>query len=332
MKEIITTRMRVQIFLPIWLFILSMNPSFAQEGIPVYYDYLTDNLTLLHPAMNGASRCSKVRLNGRMQWAGVQNFPMLQTLSVNSHLGKNSGFGLIIYNDRNGYHSQKGLQFAFAHHLQLSKGNTFNQLSFGLSAMYSMNQLDQTSFDPALFDPVVSRVLESAGYFNMDLGLAWHIQGFYFIASAKNILLMHRPLYSPDLENANLRNYIGHIGYFIGKGRGLHFEPSVMMQYKEYSEELIGDFNGKFYLDLSGGGALFFGASYRNYFDSSSIQSLQDVSPFLGIFINRFTVSYVYTHQLSETTFSQGGFHQITLGFNFDCRERPPALVCPHLK
>jgi type IX secretion system PorP/SprF family membrane protein len=318
------------ILLFIAAFLLQENR--AQEGIPIYYDYLTDNLTLIHPAMNGASRCSKVRLNGRMQWTGVDDFPMLQTLSINSHLGENSGFGAILFNDRNGYHSQKGLQFAFAHHLQLSKGNTFNQLSFGLSAMYSMNQLDQTGFDPSNFDPAVSGVLESAGYFNMDVGLAWHVDGFYFIASAKNILLIHRPLYSPGVENVNLRNYVGHLGYFFGKQEGLHFEPSVMLQFKEYSGELIGDFNAKFFYDMPNGSAFFIGASYRNYFDSATVQSLQDITPFVGFFIDRYTFSYVYTHQLSQTTFSQGGFHQITLGFNFDCRERPPVLACPHLR
>ncbi len=323
--------MKFRLILPV-LFVFFLKISLkAQEGIPIYYDYLTDNLTLIHPAMAGASRCSKIRINGRMQWVGVEDFPMLQTISFNSHLGKRSGYGVNLYNDRNGYHSQKGLQLIFAHHLQLSKGNKLNQLSFGLAAMYTMHQLDQTSFDPGQFDPAVSRVLESAGYFNMDMGMAWHMDKFYFIISAKNILLISRSLYSTGLENVNLRNYVFHAGYFYGKKHGLHFEPSVMIQYKEFSGNLIGDFNAKFYYDLSKGGALFFGASYRNYFDSISIQPLQDFTPFIGIFVNKFLISYVYTHQISKTTFSKGGFHQITLGYNFDCRKKLPKILCPHL-
>lgn len=304
----------------------------AQEGIPIYYDYLTDNLTLIHPALVGASRCSKVRLSGRMQWSGVEDFPMLQTLSINSHLGKKSGFGIILYNDRNGYHSQKGMQFAFAHHLQLSQGATFNQLSFGLSAMYSLNQIDYADFDMEDSDPVLKNIMNSGGYFNMDVGLAWHIEHFFFIFSAKNLLLMNRPLYSEKIENANLRNYVTTIGYFFGKNQGLHFEPSVMLQYKDYSQELIGDFNGKFYLDFPDGGAFFIGASYQNYFESAATQSLQDITPMIGAFFGKFMIAYVYTHQLSETTFSKGGFHQLTLGFNFDCRERIIHYGCPHLR
>jgi len=36
---------------------LGMN---AQEGLPTYSDYLTDNLYLIHPSMAGASNCTKV--------------------------------------------------------------------------------------------------------------------------------------------------------------------------------------------------------------------------------------------------------------------------------
>ena len=303
----------------------------AQEGIPVYYDYLTDNLFLIHPAMAGASSCSKARLTGRMQWTGVKDFPMLQTLNVSAHLGKSSGFGVILYNDRNGYYSQKGFQMAFAQHILLSKGYTLNKLSFGISAMYSLNQLDMTEFDPNNFDPAVGNVMQSGGYLNVDVGLAYHLENFFLIASVKNLLLMNRPLYSPGIENNNLRNYVGNIGYFFGKREGFHFEPSVMLQYKDYSKELIGDFNAKFYQDVSNG-AVFFGLSYRQYFNANIYGTLHDITPIIGFYSNKFIISYIYTYQLAKNTFGKGGFHQITLGFNFDCRRHEPELGCPHIR
>ena len=45
----------------------------AQEGLPTYSDYLTDNLYLIHPSMAGASNCTKVRLTGRQQWFGQED-------------------------------------------------------------------------------------------------------------------------------------------------------------------------------------------------------------------------------------------------------------------
>ena len=34
----------------------------AQEGLPIYSDYLTDNYYLLHPSMAGVSNCNKLDL------------------------------------------------------------------------------------------------------------------------------------------------------------------------------------------------------------------------------------------------------------------------------
>ena len=37
----------------------------AQEGLPIYSDYLTDNYYLIHPSMAGVANCAKVRLTAR---------------------------------------------------------------------------------------------------------------------------------------------------------------------------------------------------------------------------------------------------------------------------
>ncbi len=37
------------------LITLVVNFSFAQEGVPIYSDYLTDNYYLLHPSMAGVA-------------------------------------------------------------------------------------------------------------------------------------------------------------------------------------------------------------------------------------------------------------------------------------
>jgi hypothetical protein len=42
--------------------------AIAQEGVPVYLDYLTDNYYLIHPSMAGAAACGKIRGTVRQQW------------------------------------------------------------------------------------------------------------------------------------------------------------------------------------------------------------------------------------------------------------------------
>lgn len=68
----------------------------AQEGLPIYSDYLTDNYYLLHPSMAGVSNCNKIRLTGRQQWFGDEKAPSLQTMSINGRIGESSsGVGAI---------------------------------------------------------------------------------------------------------------------------------------------------------------------------------------------------------------------------------------------
>ena len=115
------------------LLLLLTQLSFSQEGVPVYSDYLTDNYFLLHPSMAGAANCAKLRLTARQQWFGQQDAPAFQTLSFNGRLGERDGAGIILLNDKNGYHSQKGLQLAYAHHIMFSRDDIdLNQLSFGV--------------------------------------------------------------------------------------------------------------------------------------------------------------------------------------------------------
>ena len=49
------------LILTLFVLIIFNTKSYAQEGLPIYSDYLTDNFYLLYPSMAGASNCTKVR-------------------------------------------------------------------------------------------------------------------------------------------------------------------------------------------------------------------------------------------------------------------------------
>src|SRR6478735_2815535 len=149
--------------------------SFSQEGISVYSDYLTDNYYLIHPSMAGASNCAKVRFTGRQQWFGSDNAPSLNTLSFNGRLSDRSGAGIILYNDENGYHSQKGVKLSYAHHIMFSRSDLdLNQLSFGISVGAAQSQLDETSFLNQPADPLISGTIQKSTYYNVDLGASYN--------------------------------------------------------------------------------------------------------------------------------------------------------------
>lgn len=311
----------------------------SQEILPVYSDYLSDNYYLLHPSMAGAASCAKVRLTARQQWFGQEDAPALQTLSFNGRVGDRSGAGIILINDRNGYHSQKGMRLTYAHHLLFSRDEIdLNQLSFGMSAGFSQSLLDETSFlqgNPS-YDPIINGTIEQrASYFNMDIGASYNYLDFYIHATVRNALASERKLYT-DKEPTDLKRIILNTGYTFGDEETIMWEPSLLFQYVNQTKESLIDVNLKAYKELEFG-KLWGGISYRRSLDgaqyvegnSVATQKLQYISPIIGINYKSFMVSYTYSQLSGNVNFDNAGFHQITLGLNLFCNPEKYHCNCP---
>ena len=322
------------------LFILLSQMAYSQDGIPVYSDYFSDNLYLLHPSMAGAASYNQIRLTARNQWVDQNEAPNLQTLAFNARVGERSGIGGIFFNDRNGYHSQTGGYVTYAHHIMFSRNDyvDLNQLSFGLSFGLIQSKLDETQFDPLDFDPIIAGIIQSTSYFNVDAGVSYNFLNFSGNFTIKNLIFQNRSIYSSDYESANQRKYIISAAYAIGDlGATWIYEPSFMFQIQERTGEQSIDINGKVYRAMEFG-QLWGGISYRNSFDGAEYlngvdvanQKLQYLSPVIGINVNKFVFAYTYTQQMGNVKFDSGGFHQITLGLNFlGGRAEPYDCNCP---
>ena len=308
-----------------FLFFITLK-SVGQETFPIYSDYLSDNVFLIHPSAAGIGNCGKVRLTGRKQWQGVVNAPELQTISFHNKFGDKAALGFVLFNDKNGFHSQKGVQATYAFHLEVGDGNNFEQLSFGLSATAVQNQSDQRTF---FGDEAVKQLIESTSYFNADFSVAYHKGGFSSYFTVKNLLLSAKNNLNNSLEPLDLRNYIISSGYYFDFREDIKFEPSLMFQYKEGTGEKIADINFKAYKNFNKT-QLWAALSYRRSFDDKAIENLQYITPIVGVNFNKMMVSYTYTKQLGNIVFSNQGFHQITLGINILCK-RPRAAACPNI-
>ncbi|MFD0989280.1 type IX secretion system membrane protein PorP/SprF [Mariniflexile jejuense] len=310
----------------------------SQEGLPIYTDYLTDNYYLIHPSMAGAANCSKVRLTARQQWFGHDDAPKLLTLSMNGRIGESqSAIGGILYTDKNGYHSQTGAYATYAHHIMFSRSEAdLNMLSFGLSAGFIQYKLDETSF---LFDgpdPIIDGVVQNETNFNIDLGFSYHFLDFYAHATVKNVL--NNSGVNKDVNiTSNLRRYLVSTGYVFSKyGSEWSYEPSVLFQYRDETKEASIDVNAKVYKQVEFG-KVWGGLSYRNSFDGAEYtqsgainsQRLQQITPILGVNYNEFMFAYNYTYQSNSVVFANGGFHQLTLGYNFNCKREKYSCNCP---
>jgi type IX secretion system PorP/SprF family membrane protein len=310
----------------------------AQEGLPIYSDYLTDNYYLLHPSMAGISNCNKIRLTGRQQWFGDEDAPSLQTMSVNGRIGEtSSGVGAIFFNDKNGYHSQTGAYLTYAHHLMFSRNTIdLNMLSFGLSAGLIQYKLDETAFRE--FDPIIAGIEQSASDFNVDFGFSYHFIDFYAHATIKNILANNGVnINEQSVSYDNLRTYIFSAGNVFSKfGSDWSYEPSLMFAYKDATKESFLDINFKAYREFDSGN-IFAGISFRRSLDGAefsngngiSSQKLQYFTPIVGTEYNNFVFAYTYSYQANSVVFNNGGYHQLTLGLNFGCKKEKYDCHCP---
>jgi len=311
----------------VYLLLLTSFLIKAQETLPVYSDYLSDNVFLVHPAAAGIGNCSKVRFTARNQWSGTEDAPALQTLTGHTRIGENIGLGLALFNDKNGYHSQQGIEAVFAYHINLVDPEIANQLSFALGFVGVMNKIDESSF--TIYDPVISGIVESEGYFNADFSMAYHYEGFSSYFTAKNIMMNARNLYG-EKEDLNLRRYLLTLGYYFESGNSFQFEPSIMGQFIERTGEKFIDFNIKAYKNIQNA-QIWAAFSYRQGFDNAiDGQELQYFTPIIGVNYKNFMFSYTYTKQTGDILFDDAGYNQITLGFNFGCRS-PRNSGCPNI-
>ncbi len=345
-----------QLILLVFSFFVFTFQSVAQEGIPVYFDYLADNYYLVYPSMAGISQGGKIRGTARQQWFSVDEAPSLQTLNVNFRIGdSNSGVGAIVFNDANGYHALSGVKLTYAHHIKIGGDARYlNQFSFGLSPSYLQSSLDESDFRSVNFDPALVGSKISEGYFNLDIGFSYSKMEFYAHAAILNVLGSDRNLYRfgrsdpdnlPVIDDA--RKFLVSTGYIFGRN-DWQIEPSMLFQLSQFKYQRVRDadavsnaektldFNIKVYKDVPFG-RIWGGISYRRSFEGAQFQTangfgeqkLQLITPIIGANFKNFLVSYNYSYQTGDIRFADGGFHQITLGYNFGQAERKYDCYCP---
>ena len=294
--------------------------------MPLYSQYLL-NQYLINPAIAGINGCSIFQITNRMQWTGIKDAPM--TNSISFHCGiKNVGLGGFVYKDRNGLNSTLGFQVSFAYHILIeSSSKNVKRLSFGLSYCGNQYSIDESAFTPVENDPVVQGTIQSAYASNANTGFYFEYNNLFLGLSVANLLPQTNSLNKSIIEPANSRKYFVHTGYSIELNELLNFEPSVCFKTTEKMNSQL-DLNIKtFYKPDKKKNTFWNGLSYRRNIDGQLSQNIS-VIVMMGYIAEHFHIAYAYDIGLTSLQKYNFGSHEITIGFNL-CSNNNKDVLCP---
>ena len=324
----------------LFLFLVLAIQIVKAQGTTLYFqEYLSENLYLIHPAMAGVNlNNTRFNFGSRSQWLGVDKSPSTQFSTIEYQANSQSTIGIKLYNDRNGYHNQKAIYITYVFRIYLNdeiwktrrayptKNDEFQEISFGLSLGNQSRNLDSSSWQIQNNDPLISANDTANGFMGINVGVAYVTNNISAQFSIHNIAV--KPNQNNLLYDELVFDTVGHkhilasLQYEIFTDSGWNFEPSLLMQYLEKTEESSWDASFKIFR-LFGKGRAWLGISYRQnnigvdlrYNDVSQTQYNRNCTPLVGLNYNKFKFSYQYSLPLGAFNFGKGGVHFVNLGF-----------------
>ena len=227
------------------------DPTDISLGYPVYSQYLQNGL-LINPAYAGTRGALSTFLSYRMQWMGIDNAPVFQTVSLNAPMKNDKvGLGLMAQFMNYGYTKSQSLYASYAYHIKLRTG----KISFGLKAGFDRSNSDYTgilttkSGDPVFMTNDKPYFLPNVGagvyYFSEKLFAGFSIPAF--LSYKKNTSTNSAEAY----HSFNKYDLVFSGGGLINISQTLKFKPSVLIDYSlDQTKKLTQfDINGNFIFD-----------------------------------------------------------------------------------
>ena len=294
--------------------IFAFANGFAQElNLPVFTQYLADNNFVVSPTFAGIGDNFRIRANGLTQWVGIKNAPDNASLYADLRFTNQDGFGISLYNDKNGFTRQAGAKLSYAHHIILDY-NSSQFMSFGLSYNINNFKIDIEKFNIP-FDPSITDDRFTVNN-NFDLGVLYRKERFFLSFNANNILNKSVDKFR-GLEPRLLRNYQIYTGK-VFKGRddeSIEFEPSAFFQFFESDKRSMTDINLKIRKIDSYDDYYWAGISYR--FLNDQIGKPLNIGPMAGLKKGQFYFAYSYQITTNALIGFNSGTHMVTLGIDF---------------
>jgi type IX secretion system PorP/SprF family membrane protein len=251
----------------------------AQQNLNYNHYFL--NPYLLNPSFIAPNGYSELNLNFRKQWTQFEGAPTTISANLQMPINYKMGWGINANNDRAGVLQTNTALASFGYQIYLGSSTEVNhKIGFGLSAGYSMSQVDLSRVDdptdPSLTNSNTSNLV---GQFGMHYQFNNLKIGFALPSLFATKAISEDAFNSPEFDA--LKNTFSSISYNFKLSDRFAFEPYFLFRTNEIKENQF-EVLGVIKID----NLLWIGGSYR-----------QDYGPaaFLGFFLKeKLRVGYAY--------------------------------------
>jgi type IX secretion system PorP/SprF family membrane protein len=300
--------------------------SKAQD--PIFTQFYANPL-YLNPALAGTHGCPRFAMNYRNQWPSLSGNFVTYSASYDQYFKNISGgIGILATHDQQGQNTinHTTLSLIYSYHLKVNRKFS---LLFAGQATWNQKFLDWNKLTFGdMIDPRRGFIYQtgdvprggSKGFFDVSAGFVGFTKNFYFGFAAHHL---NRPNESMIIGNSPMpMRFTGHVGAEIPLGKQSKYSnqttisPNVIYRYQQGFMEL----NLGMYLRY---GIFTTGAWFRNR-DAFILA--------LGINTGSFKVGYSYDITVSRLTNQSGGSHEVSMGINLNCKQKPTTfktISCP---
>ena len=290
----------------ILLILISLVKANAQQD-PLYTQFMF-NPFVINPAITGSHTYYQIWLNSRLQWMGLPDAPVTNTLSIYGPFEKlDMGVGGYVYSDVTGPTSRLGFKGAYAYNFAI---NDEYRLSFGLFAGMLQYKIDNSEIKFGDYEP---ESINKEVYYLPDaaIGAYFYSSNLHAGISADQLLNNKIPAFEEDslltkdaFGRLKSHFYItGGYRYFIN--RDLALEPTLILRVVKPATPQL-DFNVRVIFQNMAWG----GISFRS----------QDALAFVGgyTYQNKIFIGLSYDIGVTKLAKYNYGSFEAVIGYKFD--------------
>ncbi len=289
----------------LWLLVVCITQHTMAQQDPQFTQYMYNTMGI-NPAYSGSRGHLTFTGIHRSQWIAIEGAPKTQTFGLDTPIGKNTGMGVSIINDKIGPSDEFYMDLNFSYTVKVSDRY---KLSFGLKAGGRFLNLDWTkgqtqSPDQAFNQNINNRLLPTVG-----AGIYLHGEKHYIGLSVPNFF---QDQHYDDIQQlvASERMHFFLIGGLVfDLSKAIKFKPACLIKSVK-GAPLSTDVSANFMFDEK----LTLGVSYR-WEDAVSALVGFRITPGL-------TVGYSYDYTTSKIQKFTTGSHEILLRYELTSKTK----------